>query len=113
MVEALRAPDEAFLERLVRDGVCLVEHPVVQVELYGSLRLRTGRAAVPLHADTIRTAMAALLKTYPALTRLLPPLEQLAETHRFSINGRTVTTDLATPLHAGDQVILFSASVGG
>jgi molybdopterin converting factor small subunit len=85
----------------------------VFVELYGTLRIRTGQASVPVHAATIRAAMRALAETRPEIGRLLPPVEQLALTHRFSINGRGVTTDLDTPLVEGDRLILFSASVGG
>jgi molybdopterin converting factor small subunit len=83
------------------------------VELYGSLRIRAGQAAVAMRADTIRTAMELLLEARPELKRLLPGPERLPETHRFSINGLTVTTDLDTFLSDGDRVVLFSASVGG
>ncbi len=88
-------------------------HPAVRVELYGSLRIRTGQADVALRADSIRTAMGVLREARPELKRLLPLVAQLPETHRFSINGHAVTTDLDTPLREGDHVVLFSASVGG
>jgi molybdopterin converting factor small subunit len=88
-------------------------HPAVSVELYGTLRIRTGRTAVALRADSIRTAMRVLVEAVPGLTRLLPPEEELPSTHRFSINGSAVTTDLDTPLREGDHLVLFSASVGG
>ena len=88
-------------------------HPAVSVELYGTLRIRTGRPALALRADSIRTALRLLREALPELARHLPPEEELPHTHRFSINGGAVTTDLDTPLREGDHVVLFSASVGG
>lgn len=88
-------------------------HPQVRVELYGSLRIRTGRPAVTLRADSIRTALRGLVAALPEVARVLPPEDELPRTHRFSINGASVTTDLDTPLREGDQLVLFSASVGG
>lgn len=88
-------------------------HPAVSVELYGTLRLRSGRPAVALRADSIRTALRLLREALPELGRHLPPENELPHTHRFSINGSAVTTDLDTPLREGDHVVLFSASVGG
>lgn len=98
---------------LVEAGVCQERHPAVTVELYGSLRLKSGRELVPMRADTIATAVAVLRRACPPLSRLLPDGDALTENFRFSINGRTVTTDLSAPLREGDRLILFSASVGG
>jgi molybdopterin converting factor small subunit len=100
-------------QALVASGVCLPAHPGVTVELYGSLRLKTGRDQVPMRADTIGTALAVLRRALPQAERLLPRGPALAENFRFSVNGRSVTTDLATELLEGDRVIVFSASVGG
>ncbi len=98
---------------LVETGVCQSVHPAVTLELYGSLRLKTGRDVLAIRAETIATAVAVLKRVCPQALRLLPEGAALAENFRFSINGRTVTTDLATALREGDHVILFSASVGG
>lgn len=111
--EDLFSSEEATREALTRRGLCSKEHPAVSVELYGSLAIRSGQSRVALRADTIRTALAVLALAQPALVRLLGPTDQLAENHRFSINGRTITTDLDAPLKEGDHLILFSASVGG
>ena len=100
-------------EQLIRRGICQADHPAIRVELFGSLRIRSGQSHIPMRADTIRTAIIALLQTQPSFARLLPPLEQLPESHRFSVNGMAVTTDLDTPLHEGDNLMLFSATVGG
>jgi molybdopterin converting factor small subunit len=88
-------------------------HPAVTVELYGTLRIRAGRPAVALRSDSIRTALRLLREALPALARHLPPEADLPRTHRFSINGGAVTTDLDAPLREGDHLVLFSASVGG
>jgi len=105
--------EEADRDALTRQGLCLKEHPAVSIELYGSLSIRSGLARVALRADTIRGALSVLVLAQPTVARLLGPLDKLAEYHRFSINGRAITTDLDTPLKEGDRLVLFSASVGG
>jgi hypothetical protein len=113
MVESPQVTADGFREQLIHRGICQADHPAIEFELYGSLRIRTGFAQIPLRADSIRTAVLALLRLQPAIERLLPPVDHLADSHRFSINGSAVTTDLDTPLREGDHLILFSASVGG
>ncbi len=98
---------------MVETGICQSVHPAVTLELFGSLRLMTGRDVLPMRADTIGTAVTVLKRVCPQALRLLPEGAALSENFRFSINGHTVTTDLATALREGDHVILFSASVGG
>jgi molybdopterin converting factor small subunit len=98
---------------LVARGFCAGDAPAVSLELYGGLRLRTGCEVLPLHAETVGAALEALRRIFPVVERLLPNHEELGEYYRFSINGKTVTTDLEQPLAEGDQLILFSASVGG
>ena len=98
---------------LVQSGVCDATHPAITLELYGSLRLKAARDAVPMRADTLATAVSVVKRVCPPLERLLPEGPALAENFRFSINGRAVTADPATPLREGDRVLLFSASVGG
>jgi molybdopterin converting factor small subunit len=113
-VPAAQVPDLAADRRaLVETGVCDPAHPAVTVELYGSLRLKAARDAVPMRADTLATAVSIVKRVCPPLARLLPDGAALAENFRFSINGRTVTTELATLLAEGDRVLVFSASVGG
>jgi molybdopterin converting factor small subunit len=98
---------------LVAQGVCDPAHPPVTVELYGGLRMRGGRAQVPLHADTIRRAVQVLRRALPQLTRVLPDGDEVRAHVRFSVNGQRVTDDLDLPLRAGDRLVVFSASVGG
>jgi hypothetical protein len=109
-----QVPDSSVDRRsLVEAGVCQEQHPAVTVELYGSLRLKAGRELVPMRADTIATAIMVLRRAHPPLSKLLPEGDALTENFRFSVNGRAITTDLSAPLHEGDRLILFSASVGG
>jgi len=113
---AISAPSQDSVQHrraLVETGVCQSIHPAVTLELYGNLRLKTGRDVLPMRAESIATALAVLKRVCPQAERLLPQGAALAEHFRFSINGRVVTTDITTALQEGDHVILFSASVGG
>ena len=109
----LRAAAEAERDALVAQGQCQGGHPAVTLELYGSLRLKSGRASLPLRADTVGTALNLLLTLFPALSQKLPPPPELFEHYRVSINGRTLVRDHCHALNEGDHLILFSANVGG
>ena len=98
---------------LVRLGYCDGARPAVSLELFGGLRLKSGCRMLPMHAGTIGEALEVLSRVYPKAGRLLPRPEELGRHYRFSVNGTDVTTDLAYPLGENDQLILFSASVGG
>jgi molybdopterin converting factor small subunit len=104
---------EAARAALAVLGLCDPARPAVTLELYGGLRLRTGCRALPLHAGTVREALDVLREVYPKSRRLMPDDGAADGHYRFSINGRDVTADEAHVLRAGDQVIVFSASVGG
>ena len=104
---------DAVRKALIAQGVCDPAHPAVTVELYGSLRLRSGRAEVPLHADSIRRAVQVLCRALPQMALALADGNELSTHFRFSINGQRVAGDLGLPLRAGDHLIVFSASVGG
>ncbi len=108
-------PEDAAALRalLVARGFCAGDAPAISLELYGGLRLRTGCEVLPLHAATVGAALEALRRIFPVVERLLPNTGELGEYYRFSINGKTVTTDLEQRLVEGDRLILFSASVGG
>lgn len=104
---------EAYRRALAHHGLCDSAQAAVTLELFGSLRIRTGAADLPIHADTVGRALQALRRICPETEKLLPPEGELGEHFRFSINGQTVTTELAHPLREGDRLILFSATVGG
>ena len=106
--------DEAAMRALlVTRGFCAGDAPAVSLELYGGLRLKTGCEVLPLRAGTVGAALDALRRIFPVVERLLPADGEMGEYYRFSINGKTVTTDLEQPLAEDDHLILFSASVGG
>jgi len=94
-------------------GFCDPRAPAVTLELYGSLRLRTGCAALPLHAATVGAAVEALRRVYPELARTLGAPAGWGEHFRVAVNGGSVTTDAGRPLREGDALVLFSAEVGG
>lgn len=98
---------------LVRLGYCTAGHPAVTLELYGSLRLKTGWEMLPLHANTVGEAVEILRHIHPKAARLLPAPVEIEKHFRFAINGGAVTGDVSHRLRDGDHVVLFSASVGG
>lgn len=103
----------ALRQLLVQAGYCAPRAPAVTLELFGSFRMRTGCEMLPLRAGTVGEALEVLTAVFPQTTRLLPSGGDLGEHFRFSINGATVTTDSSQALREGDQLIFFSASVGG
>lgn len=108
----LESPED-YRRALGHLGYCDPSHAAVTLELVGNLRVRTGCALLPIHGDTIGTACAVLRRVVPETERLLPGEDELTRHFRFAINGGEVTNDLAHPLRDGDQLMLFSATVGG
>lgn len=94
-------------------GWCEAAHAPILVEWHGGLRMRTGIAGLPLHADTIATACIALRRILPGAAALLPDDAAPARHHRFALDGHAVTADGAHPLQPGQLLLIFSASVGG
>ena len=104
---------EALRALLVSRGLCDPQAPEVVLELTGVLRLRTRCALLPLHAAKLSDALDVLLSVCPEAARFIADTAAVSEHYRFSINGRTVTSDPAHALSPGDHVLLFNASVGG
>lgn len=104
---------EAYREALGHHGFCDPAHPAITLELYGNLRIRTGCGTLPIRADKVDTAFRVFRAVYPEAAKWLPENDSLPEHFRFSINGGEVTTRLDHPLNENDQLILFSATVGG
>lgn len=85
----------------------------VVLELYEMARRLAGRPEVRVEADTLGEALTALGRRHPALVGPVLARGGLATHWRASVGGRTFTTDPATPLAAGDRVVLVSALAGG
>jgi molybdopterin-guanine dinucleotide biosynthesis protein A len=108
----LESPEE-YRRALTHLGFCDAAHPAITLELYGNLRIKTGCESLPMRGDRVETAFRVFRAVYPEAGRWLPETEALPEHFRFSINGSEVTTSLDHPLRENDQLILFSATVGG
>ena len=112
IVTRLDSP-QAYRRALAHHGLCEPTDPAITLELYGNLRIRTGCGALPMRAGDVGTAFRVFRAVYPEAARWMPENEDLPEHFRFSINGGEVTTNLDHALQENDQLILFSATVGG
>lgn len=90
-----------------------VNGPRIRVEFYSIPRVRAGVAAVSLQASTLGAALSQLQVQYPGLSPECIRDEGLAPGYLACLNARQFTTDLSTPLHEGDTVLILSADVGG
>jgi molybdopterin converting factor small subunit len=86
---------------------------MITVEFYGVPRLRAGVNRVQLEAATVGEALRALARSFPALADLVAPSASLHASCRLNLNGNRFVDDAATPLSAGDALLLMSADVGG
>lgn len=94
-------------------SACSRTEPEIRVELYGLLRRRTGRAVIPLRADTLGAACRQLEQRFPQLCGVCLKEGRLLAGYLASINGRTFTTNPSSPLQAGDVLLLLSSDAGG
>ncbi len=85
----------------------------VTIELYGTLRLKTGQAVVPLLASSVQEALSSLRGRFPALGEAISPEGHLHAAYRICLNGHHFPTDPATPLQTGDCLLLIAADAGG
>jgi molybdopterin converting factor small subunit len=85
----------------------------VTIELFGVPRVRTGRREVVVEASTVAEAIVALERACPELAQHVVTNGQLVPAYRVSLNGLQFVTDLATPLGAGDSLVLVAADAGG
>jgi molybdopterin converting factor small subunit len=86
---------------------------LVRIELYGVPRLRAGRREFAVQASSVAHAIEALERACPALSGAVIERGQLLPAYRISLNGRHFVTDLATPVAAGDSLIVIAADAGG
>jgi molybdopterin converting factor small subunit len=85
----------------------------ITIELYGLARLRAGCARVDVFADDLAGALGALVQRCPALEPEVIREGLLRESFLASRNGERFLPDAATPLSAGDTVLILSAQAGG
>jgi molybdopterin converting factor small subunit len=86
---------------------------VVTIEFYGVPRLRAGRDAITVEAASLGEALSALAAACPALDPSVVHAGRLSAHYLIAHNGLQITADPATPLRAGDALVLLSAEAGG
>jgi molybdopterin converting factor small subunit len=85
----------------------------IHVELFGLPRHRTGVTALNVEASTLGGALREAGRLVPALADVCLTGERLRAGYLVSLNGRTFVSDPATPLAAGDSVLIVSSDPGG
>ena len=98
---------EAYEDALALAG------PEVRVEFYDVARLRAGVASVTVGAATVGDALREVALRLPALVPEVIRDGRLVEHWRASVNAARFVDDAATPLVAGDALLLLSAQAGG
>jgi molybdopterin converting factor small subunit len=86
---------------------------VITIELFGVARLRAGRVALDVEARSLGEAFRALGSACPALAPSVVEGDRLQPSYMVAVNGTQFTADPATPLAAGDVLVLLSADAGG
>jgi molybdopterin converting factor small subunit len=86
---------------------------VITIELFGVPRLRAGRDAIAVEATSLGEALCALVAACPALEPGVVHCGRLSPFYLVAKNGLHITADPATPLAAGDALVLLSAEAGG
>lgn len=84
----------------------------VIIEFYGIPRQRAGRADLPIRADTVSDALAAVVKACPGLHDVLLR-GNLAPHYRVSVDGNRFVTEMNERLAPGTRLLLLSADAGG
>jgi len=85
----------------------------VTIEFFGLPRHRAGVADAQLDATTVGEALRQLQNKFSALGELCQNENAARSGYLLNLNGRAFITDLTTPLHSGDTLLLFSADMGG
>jgi molybdopterin converting factor small subunit len=85
----------------------------VQFELFGVPRLRAGRSVFEVEAQTVGEALAGLARACPSLDGTVILGQSVHAAYKLNLNGEQFVTDAATPLSAGDCLLLMAADVGG
>lgn len=85
----------------------------IRLELFGIPRHRTGVTSLEVDGATLGDALAAACRQLPALGEACLSGNRLRGGYLANLNGRTFVSDPATPLAAGDCVLILSSDVGG
>ena len=85
----------------------------IRVEFFGVCRQRAGVASIDVDADDLRTALLEIGSQLPKFADVCIENGRLKPGYIANINGRSFTSDPATPLVSGDAILLLSADAGG
>jgi molybdopterin converting factor small subunit len=84
----------------------------MHVEFLGIPRERAGVSDVEIDAETLGQVLRTLAVRFPLLRELITE-RGLHASVAANLNGDLFVSDPATPVRAGDRVILLSADAGG
>jgi len=87
--------------------------PSIRVEFFGIPRLRAGRPSLTVEAGVIGELLDGIARECPGFRDACLSAGALRPEYLLSIGGHRFTRDRTTPLSAGDDVLIFSADVGG
>ncbi len=82
-------------------------------ELFGTIRLRAGVAAIEVDAATLGEALRRIAEALPALDGSVIFGDSVHRAFRVSVNGERFVSDPATSLDADDRLLLLAADAGG
>ncbi len=85
----------------------------IQVEFYGIPRLRAGVAQANVQGSQLGDVLTALGRQYPGFATCCLDGERLNPGYLANVNGVRFVRDPATPLSAGDVLLILTADVGG
>lgn len=85
----------------------------VRIEFLGIPRERAGCPHAAFEAATLGELFDAAGARFPEFAAACLEGHRLREGYLATVNGRTFTADSATPLVAGDCVLVLSSDAGG
>lgn len=86
---------------------------MITIELFGVPRMRAGCESITVEAASLGEAFHALGAACPALDPTVVQAGRLRSHYLVALNGLQLTADPATPLVAGDVIVVLSAEAGG
>jgi molybdopterin converting factor small subunit len=85
----------------------------VTVELFGIPRARAGTAITSAVGETVGDVLADLAERFPRLAETCIDGRELRPGFIVNLSAERFVTSSATPLRAGDTVLLLSLDAGG